>query len=213
MRQRKNGGVGQDDRFQPSSNIEKNAKAALFLTLLLGLSACATAQPMRSERRGFFDRMGEDRRVASQKHGADPLHSTSELRSMAMRWPLSKVEVTSPFGERGDGFHEGVDLRAKSGTPVFAALSGKVIYAGKKIKGYGKLVVIRHSNGIATVYAHNSKILVHKGQRVLKGAKIAVSGATGHVSGPHLHFEVRDGVSAVDPVAFLPEPARMLGSR
>ena len=74
-------------------------------------------------------------------------------------------------------------------------------------RGYGKIVLIKHSSGISTVYAHASKLLVHQGQWVRQGMKIAMSGRTGRVTAPHLHFEVRDGVTAVDPMTYLPRNA------
>lgn len=127
-----------------------------------------------------------------------------ELKNAGLRWPLLKVEVTSPFGKRGHEFHEGVDLRANIGTSIFAAQNGTVIYADSKIRGYGRMVVIKHREGLATVYAHASKLLVHKGQKVKVGQKIAISGKSGHATGPHLHFEIRSGVVAVNPYRFLP---------
>jgi murein DD-endopeptidase MepM/ murein hydrolase activator NlpD len=115
------------------------------------------------------------------------------------------VEVTSPFGKRRREFHEGIDLRAKMHTPIYAAQSGTVIYADSKIRGYGRMIVIKHRGGLSTVYAHASKLLVHRGQRVVIGQKIALSGMSGHATGPHLHFEVRSGVIAVNPYNFLPK--------
>jgi murein DD-endopeptidase MepM/ murein hydrolase activator NlpD len=136
-----------------------------------------------------------------------------KIRGLSFRWPLDQVQVTSPFGQRKHEFHEGIDLRAKAGTSVYAAHSGQVLYAGDRISGYGRMVVIRHSSGIATVYAHNSKLLVRKGQWVSQGTRIAVSGSTGHSTGPHLHFEVRAGVAAINPLEVLPKTkARMLAA-
>lgn len=128
-----------------------------------------------------------------------------ELKNAGLRWPLVKVEVTSPFGKRGHEFHEGIDLRANMGTPIYAAQNGTVIYADSKIHGYGRMIVIKHREGLATVYAHASRLLVHKGQKVKIGQKIAISGKSGHATGPHLHFEVRSGVVAVNPYQFLPQ--------
>ena len=151
----------------------------------------------------------------AQKAGTKGFGSSSEpiteagiqkIRGLSLRWPLDQVEVTSPFGQRRHEFHEGIDLRAKPGTTVYAAHAGQVLYAGDRISGYGRMVVIRHSSGIATVYAHNSKLLVRKGQWVAQGARIAVSGSTGHSTGPHLHFEVRSGVAAINPLEVLPKP-------
>ena len=127
-----------------------------------------------------------------------------QIEGVNLRWPLAHVKVTSGFGQRGSEFHEGVDLHAPTGTAVYAAQAGRVIYAGTKIKGYGRLIVIKHDRGISTVYAHNSKILVKHGDHVKIGQKIAMSGKSGHVSGPHLHFEIRKGVAAVDPVKVMP---------
>src|SRR6185437_10122385 len=98
------------------------------------------------------------------------------------------------------------DLRAKVGTPVYAAHSGQVLYADSRIHGYGRMIVLKHSSGLATIYAHNSKLVVRRGQWVSKGALLAYSGNTGHSTGPHVHFEVREGVSAVNPLSVLPKP-------
>lgn len=188
---------------------------ALALSCVLGIASvatgCALAKPKPSERQGFLERVAAadhsrqskslsraTRKPASPQEWRDR-KAAVEVSMGQLRWPLKSVEVTSPYGKRGNDFHEGIDLRAKSGTPVYAAQEGTVIYAGNKIRGYGKLVVIRHFRELSTVYAHNSKLLVRTGQFVRVGQKIAVSGNTGHSSGPHLHFEVRDGLSALDP--------------
>jgi hypothetical protein len=128
-------------------------------------------------------------------------------RTHAWRWPTNVVVVTSRFGIRGKEHHDGVDLRAHMGTTVHAAADGKVIYAGAKIRGYGRMVVLRHAGKLSTVYAHNSKLLVSAGQRVRRGQRIALSGSSGHSTGPHLHFEVRQGVAAIDPLLLMPSPA------
>jgi murein DD-endopeptidase MepM/ murein hydrolase activator NlpD len=127
-----------------------------------------------------------------------------EIAEGSLRWPVANAQVTSPFGQRGHEFHEGIDLRAPVGTPVLAAQDGTVIYAGSKIRGYGRLVVIRHFKQVSTIYAHNSRLLVRAGQYVRQGQKIAISGRSGHVTGPHVHFEVRDGLSALNPLRLLP---------
>lgn len=125
-------------------------------------------------------------------------------RAAIFRWPLGSPRVTSGFGVRGAGPHEGIDLGAPEETPVFAAGVGDVIYAGDGIKGYGNLVVIQHSDGLLTVYAHNAKLLVKVGDRVGAGQSIALVGQTGHATAPHLHFEVRDGQIPRDPMRYLP---------
>lgn len=125
-------------------------------------------------------------------------------RLVNLMWPLQSVAITSPFGFRNGERHEGLDLRAPSGTPVYAAHAGVVLYSGNGISGYGNMVIVKHSSGLATVYAHHSKNLVHRGMRVEQGDRIAYSGSTGHSSGPHLHFEVRDGSDPFDPRLILP---------
>jgi hypothetical protein len=122
-----------------------------------------------------------------------------------LQWPLANIEVSSRFGQRGRSFHEGIDLRAKVGTAVLAAQSGRVLYASSKIRGYGKMIVIRHAGNLATIYAHNSTLLVKRGDFVHQGQEIAQTGNSGHSTGPHLHFEVRRDVAALDPLNVLPE--------
>jgi len=161
--------------------------------------------------------------ITPQKAGAKGFGNSNEpisaagiqqIRGLSFRWPLDQVEVTSPFGQRKHEFHEGIDLRAKKGTTVYAAHAGQVLYAGDRISGYGRMVVIRHSSGVATVYAHASRLLVHKGQWVSQGTRIAISGSTGHSTGPHLHFEVRAGVAAINPLEVMPKTkARMIAAK
>ena len=127
-----------------------------------------------------------------------------------MSSPLARdrFKLNSRFGPRGGSFHEGLDLAAESGTNIYAAHSGEVVYAGEGMSGYGKLLVLR-DGPIMTVYGHNRKVFVGFGDLVEKGQKIAEVGSTGRASGPHLHFEVRvqtvDGTyAAVDPFVFYP---------
>jgi murein DD-endopeptidase MepM/ murein hydrolase activator NlpD len=127
-------------------------------------------------------------------------------KTRAWRWPTNDVRVTSIFGTRKGEHHDGIDLRASSGTPVYAAFDGKVIYAGSKISGYGRMIVLRHAGKLSTIYAHNSKLQVRPGQTIRRGQLIAYSGNTGRSSGPHLHFEIREGVTAINPMILLPSP-------
>ena len=117
-------------------------------------------------------------------------------------WPLNG-RFTSPFGIRNGRRHDGIDIAAKTGTPIKAAGSGKVVFSGK-MRGYGNLVIVRHKGDFFTVYAHNSRNLVKKGNSVKRGQRIAKVGRTGRATGPHLHFEVRNGQKARNPLFFLP---------
>ncbi len=119
-------------------------------------------------------------------------------------WPAKGV-LTSGFGYRWGRLHKGIDIAAPVGTPVVAAAAGVVITAGWNSGGYGNMVEIQHPDGSVTLYAHNSRILVHEGQEVAQGQQIADMGSTGYSTGPHSHFEVHlPGQGAVNPMAHLP---------
>ncbi len=120
-------------------------------------------------------------------------------------WPAQGV-LTSGYGPRWGRMHRGIDIAAPVGTPIFAAAGGEVISAGWNSGGYGNLVKVKHEDNSVTLYAHNSRILVRKGQKVKQGQQIAAMGSTGFSTGPHLHFEVHQpGKGAKNPVAFLPK--------
>lgn len=125
------------------------------------------------------------------------------VSSVRLRWP-TKGSLTSRFGRRGSRMHDGIDIGAKEGTPVYAAAGGEVVYSDQRLSGYGKLIIIRHTSDMFTAYAHNQRNLVRKGDKVKSGDVIARVGRTGRASGPHLHFEVRRGSTPVDPLAYLP---------
>jgi murein DD-endopeptidase MepM/ murein hydrolase activator NlpD len=116
-------------------------------------------------------------------------------------WPVSGP-VTSPFGMRWGRMHTGIDIGVAYGTPIHAAASGRVIYAGW-MDGYGNLVFVDHGRGLSTGYAHQSSIAVSNGHAVTQGDVIGYVGCTGHCFGPHLHFEVRVNGSPVDPLGYL----------
>jgi len=141
-------------------------------------------------------------RVASAQDG--------EIRQVALRdtglafsWPL-RGAVSSHFGSRGFGHHEGIDIPARDGTTVVAAESGRVVHSGGKLSDYGNVVIVKHAGRYATVYAHNRRNLVRKGDFVEKGQAIAQVGDTGNASAPHLHFEIRRDRLAHDPLLYLP---------
>lgn len=119
-------------------------------------------------------------------------------------WPV-RGTVISGYGNLGSGRkNDGINIKAALGTAVVAADAGVVAYAGSELKGFGNLILIKHSDGWITAYAHNDKLLVRKGQKVTRGEKIATVGSTGSVTAPQLHFEVRVGKKAVNPRSYLP---------
>jgi hypothetical protein len=131
------------------------------------------------------------------------LRKPSATCPLPLAWPL-QGPIGSPFGPRGNRFHAGVDIVAAQGTPVTAAAPGRVVYAAFAAGGWGNLVVVLHSDGVRTLYAHLSKIDAHRGDTVATGTRLGLVGATGDATGPHLHFEVRLGGAAVDPLTALP---------
>ncbi len=118
------------------------------------------------------------------------------------------ARLTSPFGMRRDPFtrrtahHDGIDLAAEPGTGVSAVLPGEVVFSGWQ-PGYGKVVIVRHDDGLDTVYAHNAKNLVHVGDAVTEDTLLARVGSTGRSTGPHLHFEARQAGRPVNPIPLL----------
>ncbi len=130
------------------------------------------------------------------------------MKSLPLASPLEDFEMTSPFGSRNDpinamtGIHEGVDLGASTGTPVAATGDGQVVWAGWRDR-YGNLIEIDHGNGLRTRYGHLSKIMVTNGAHVSRGSIIGLVGETGRTTGPHLHYEVRVGEQATNPMKFI----------
>ena len=131
----------------------------------------------------------------------------SQAPGSAFLWPAAGP-ISSPFGPRpnptgpGYDFHPGLDIAAEEGAPIRAAGAGRVVQAGPD-GGYGNLVVIDHGNGLTTRYGHCSQTFATVGETVSAGDEIATVGSTGHSTGPHLHFEVRQGDTPVDPAPFL----------
>jgi len=143
----------------------------------------------------------------SKKKGRPGATAASQIQTEHGKyiWPVHG-EISSLYGVRRGRRHDGLDIRAPRGTPVVAAADGEVAYA-KRMMGYGNLVIVEHPDGFFTVYAHNSVNLVRKGKKVKRGETIAKVGSTGRATGPHVHFEVREGSHARNPLFFLPETA------
>ena len=119
------------------------------------------------------------------------------------RWPVHG-RVIAAFGSKPNGTqNDGINLAVPEGTPIKAADDGVVAYAGNELKGYGNLVLIRHSNGFVSAYAHASEIMVKRGDTIKRGQVIAHAGQTGNVTSPQLHFEIRKGSTPVDPAQYL----------
>ncbi|PKQ03286.1 MAG: M23 family peptidase [Alphaproteobacteria bacterium HGW-Alphaproteobacteria-11] len=118
-------------------------------------------------------------------------------------WPV-EGKILSSYGPKANGLHnDGINIAAEMGAPVKAAQNGVVAYAGNELKGYGNLLLIRHEGDLITAYAHNSKLLVQRGDTILRGQTIAQAGNSGSVVTPQVHFEVRRGAKALDPMSVI----------
>jgi len=185
-------------------------KLLLLITSALLLSSCA----MRS---GYYAQKNGKWTFVSQKTGfsnyfADPRVDDSKFDykdSGMFRWPVpASKRISSYFGPRHGRHHDGIDIAARRGTSIIAAASGKVKFVGR-MRGYGNVVVINHKSNYHTVYAHNSKNIVRKGQSVSQGEVIAKVGSTGRSSGPHLHFEIRRNNKVANPGKYIEWASRV----
>ena len=135
---------------------------------------------------------------------AEPAKATETTSALpSFRWP-ARGRVIAGYGAKANGKqNDGINVAVPEGTPVKAAEDGVVAYSGNELKDYGNLVLVRHSNGYVTAYAHASELMVKRGDPIKRGQTIAKSGQTGGVSSPQLHFEIRKGSSPIDPLQFL----------
>ncbi|MCR5030021.1 MAG: peptidoglycan DD-metalloendopeptidase family protein [Selenomonadaceae bacterium] len=174
----------------------------------------------QADKNRLLARMESDREVSQQAY-EELIAASAEVERLirasryqypgggtgAMIWPLVG-EITSPYGWRthpiyGDSrYHSGMDIGGDYGDPILAAAAGVVTYSGW-ISGYGYAVIIDHGGGISTLYGHNEALAVSEGQTVAQGQIIAYCGSTGNSTGPHCHFEVREGGEPVDPMGYL----------
>lgn len=122
----------------------------------------------------------------------------------SMHWPVEAGVISSDYGARWGKLHKGIDIAAEAGEPVYAVAEGEVIYAGDGLRGYGNVIIVAHGQRLTSLYAHNSELKVKQGDHVSQGSLIALMGSTGHSTGPHVHFELRQGDVAVNPRTLLP---------
>ncbi len=132
---------------------------------------------------------------------AVPKSSWPPIGQRCWLWPTTG-KVIMPYST-ADGGNKGIDISAPRGTPIYAAGAGKVVYVGNQLRGYGNLIMIKHSEDYITAYAHNDTMLVNNGQSVKAGQKIATMGSTDAAS-VRLHFQIRYRATAIDPLRYLP---------
>lgn len=144
--------------------------------------------------------------VASLPAEAGPLPSPPQRSGRGFIWPIDG-KVLSTFGPKARGLrNDGINIAARRGAAVHAIDNGVVAYAGNELRGFGNMVLIKHDGGWVSAYAHNDSLLVTRGERVSRGQTIARAGSTGRTDSPQLHFQLRKGLTPVDPLAYLPAP-------
>jgi murein DD-endopeptidase MepM/ murein hydrolase activator NlpD len=158
-----------------------------------------SAEPVQKARLASATTTPEE--VAAPESPVKAADATGALPTF--RWPV-RGRVVTGYGAKTNGkSNDGINVAVPEGTPVKAAEDGVVAYSGNELKGYGNLVLVRHSNGYVTAYAHASELMVKRGETIKRGQVIAKSGQSGEVGSPQLHFEIRKGSSPVDPAQYL----------
>lgn len=162
--------------------------------------AAATAEPASKEKA----RLAQATTTPEAAVTEAPVKTAEATGALpTFRWPV-RGRVVTGYGAKTNGkSNDGINVAVPEGTPVKAAEDGVVAYSGNELKGYGNLILVRHSNGYVTAYAHASELLVKRGETIKRGQIIAKSGQSGEVGSPQLHFEIRKGSSPVDPLQFL----------
>jgi murein DD-endopeptidase MepM/ murein hydrolase activator NlpD len=196
------------DRVEQLAAAARDAAAAVEEQVAARRTALATAATERAADLARYRSLeAESARLAALlRRAAGTSRGTGRVGRGGMLWP-TPGPVTSGFGYRIHPiygylrFHPGIDIGAPIGQGIMAVLPGVVVQAGP-MGTYGNIVVVDHGNGFATAYAHQSKILVHVGERVSKGERIGLVGSTGASTGPHLHFETRVNGEPVDPLQY-----------
>ena len=120
-----------------------------------------------------------------------------------LKSPLKKTIITQKFSPFWNPSHRGIDFKANRGTPIFSSHSGRVVYAGKRLSGFGNTVIVEYSKHWSTLYAHLDSIKVQEGQKVSQGDVLGTAGNTGRSSGVHLHFELIYNKQSVNPMPYL----------
>ena len=211
-----------------TSSVFRRVAGAAAMIALSGFGVTAQAQVANSANGAKLHHVaatGGPMIAANTEEATADLRADAQFRTLFQTWkkldatqqgviaipsvqPVHSLSFTSNFGIRSDPFrgtaamHAGVDIPGPVGTPIYATADGIIAHAGRQ-GGYGNMVEISHGKGIATRYGHLSKILVADNARVTRGQLIALMGSTGRSTGPHLHYEVRIGGHAVNPIPFL----------
>jgi murein DD-endopeptidase MepM/ murein hydrolase activator NlpD len=183
----------------PAAPLGVVAAAPAVATVPAANTKVAAAAPQQSAHLAQANPQPDE--IAAEAPAVKASEATGALPTF--RWPV-RGKVIAGYGAKTNGkSNDGINLAVPEGTPVKAAEDGVVAYSGNELKGYGNLVLIRHSNGYVTAYAHASELLVKRGDTIKRGQVVAKSGQSGEVGSPQLHFEIRKGSQPVDPLQFL----------
>lgn len=181
----------------PSQKIRVDLRAVSGRSTNSGSSSSIAKSNQGKERSSSDYRSGKGSIVSSKSTSNASLQS-----ALKWQWPSSGKLIA--LFQSNNGFNKGIDLSGKLGEPVLAAASGRVVYAGSGLSGYGKLLIIKHNETFLSAYAHNDEISVKEGDFVKAGQRIADMGSSG-TDRVKLHFEIRSEGSPVDPLKFLPK--------
>lgn len=206
-------GIGPSAKLRPGMKLTVPAKAAAALgaptAAATAVQPAAPSGPPTTKVVAVTADTQQKARLAQATNVDDtpaetPVRAAEATGALpTFRWPVRGKVITS-YGAKTNGkVNDGINLAVPEGTPVKAAEDGVVAYSGNELKGYGNLVLVRHSNGYVTAYAHASELLVRRGDTIKRGQVIAKSGQSGEVGSPQLHFEIRKGSTPVDPLQFL----------
>jgi murein DD-endopeptidase MepM/ murein hydrolase activator NlpD len=183
----------------PAAPLGVVAAAPAVATVPAANTKVAAAAPQQSAHLAQANPQADE--IAAEAPAVKASEATGALPTF--RWPV-RGKVIAGYGAKTNGkSNDGINLAVPEGTPVKAAEDGIVTYSGNELKNYGNLVLVHHSNGYVTAYAHASELLVKRGDTIKRGQVIAKSGQSGDVGSPQLHFEIRKGTAPLDPLQFL----------
>ena len=167
--------------------MQRLSNLLIISFLCLALSSCVT-----------FDDRARGKLSGSKGSG---VFTKSRLKLVS---PITtNYRITQRFRPKRNRKHQGIDLAGKKGSPIFSAGSGRVVYVGRRFSGYGKMVLIDHGKGVATLYSHLNKYFVRSGQTVHRRQIIGTMGRTGRATGVHLHFEVMEDKIPINPEFYI----------
>ena len=189
------------DRRLAEVRRARDEKARLEAALDQRIRAFQAQADQAARHEGSLASLIRSREAAGRASRGD-IDTGRVVSGVGLIWPVGG-SVTSEYGYRWGRLHAGIDIANRTGTPIRAAKSGEVIFAGT-MSGYGNVVVINHGGGFSTLYAHQSRLATNDGASVERGQLIGYVGSTGHSTGPHLHFETRVDGSAQNPRRYLP---------